>query len=301
MKYSGLNYTFQMENMPFHVPMAALERFERFIPSHSHGKGCYEIHYIISGKGTAVIDGRTYAIDRNTLYVTGPYVLHEQITCREDPMVEYCIYLRMTQDGIRASASGSILPIFQEHPFWFGHDSQNIRPVLQMIFYEMEYKNIGHHAQLSALFQQLIICLVRNYTGNPPIRLDTGAGLNVQTSLLSIEEAFLYDYKDITLEKLAARINVSPRQAERLMRQYYNSTFQKKRTEARMSAATVMLKSGTLSIARIAEETGYSSSEHFAHTFRQYFGVSAGEYRKSSKKNSDTYRDEASGYYSQLP
>ena len=178
---------------------------------------------------------------------------------------------------------------------------QNIRPVLQMIFYEMEYKNIGHHAQLSALFQQLIICLVRNYTGNPPIRLDTGAGLNVQTSLLSIEEAFLYDYKDITLEKLAARINVSPRQAERLMRQYYNSTFQKKRTEARMSAATVMLKSGTLSIARIAEETGYSSSEHFAHTFRQYFGVSAGEYRKSSKKNSDTYRDEASGYYSQLP
>ena len=45
MKYSGLNYTFQMENMPFHVPMAALERFERFIPSHSHGKGCYAVSY----------------------------------------------------------------------------------------------------------------------------------------------------------------------------------------------------------------------------------------------------------------
>lgn len=282
MQYNKLNYIFNIDDTSFQVSMAALEKFERFIPSHSHGKDCYEIHYIISGKGTAIINGITYPIDKDTLYITGPYIVHEQIPFTQDPMVEYCIYLRFLQKNKKAASSrNSILSSFEEHPFWFGHDTQNIRPIMQMIFFELEHKNMGHHALLKALFQQLIIYIVRNYTNNTPNKPIPEFAFNGHTSLLSIEEAFLYDYKDITLNQLAKRMNISSRQAERLLKQYYNNTFQKKRTEARMSAASVLLKSSNYSISCIAEMTGYSSSEHFSHAFKRYFGVSASEYRKN--------------------
>lgn len=281
MQYNKLNYIINIDDASFQVSMAALEKFERFIPSHSHGKDCYEIHYIISGNGTAIINSAVYPIDKNTLYITGPYIVHEQIPSAQDPMVEYCIYLRFLQKNKKTDSRSSILSLFKEHPFWFGHDNHNICSIMQMIFFELEHRNLGYHALLTALFQQLIICIVRNYTNNAPNKSVPEYAFTSQTSLLSIEEAFLYDYKDITLNQLAKRMNISSRQAERLLKQYYNNTFQKKRTEARMSAASVLLKTSNYSISCIAEMIGYSSSEHFSHAFKRYFGISASEYRKN--------------------
>jgi AraC-like DNA-binding protein len=47
-----------------------------------------------------------------------------------------------------------------------------------------------------------------------------------------------------------------------------------------MAAAASMLKNTSESISKIAEKTGYSSSEHFAHAFKKYYQISASEYRK---------------------
>lgn len=280
MQYNNLNYTFQINNASFQLSMAALEKFERSMPAHSHGKDCYEIHYIIGGNGTVVVNGISYPIEKDIIYVTGPYVIHEQIPFEPDPMVEYCLYLRVFNKNKKAAVKNSVISVFEDHPFWFGHDTQNIHPIMQMIFFEIEHKNMGHHAMLSALFQQLIVYIVRNYINNDLIKPVPEAIFFEHTSLLQIEEAFLYDYKDITLNKLADRMSISTRQAERLLKQYYNSTFQKKRTEARMSAASILLKSNRHSITDIAEMTGYSTSEHFSHAFKRHFGMSASEYRK---------------------
>ena len=97
-----------------------------------------------------------------------------------------------------------------------------------------------------------------------------------------MEEAFLNEYRTITLKRLARRIHLSPRQTERLIRQYYNSTFLKKRTEARIGAASVLLKTTELLVGEIAEMTGYSSSEHFSYAFKTYTGMSAREFRRKS-------------------
>ncbi|RHC50973.1 AraC family transcriptional regulator [Hungatella hathewayi] len=67
-----------------------------------------------------------------------------------------------------------------------------------------------------------------------------------------------------------------------LIRQYYNSTFLKKRTEARIGAASVLLKTTELPVGEIAEMTGYSSSEHFSYAFKTYTGMSAREFRRKS-------------------
>lgn len=283
MNYKNLNYVFNIDHASAHVSMAADGTFNSSIPSHSHGKNCYEIHYIISGSGMVIINGISHILAKDMLYVTGPHIVHEQIPSAHDPMAEYCIYLRLFRENKKLYDKCFVLPLFEAQAFWIGYDTQNIRSVMGQIFSELEQKSFGHLTLISALFQQLIIYVVRNYTINSPVQPIQEFSSIGLTSLLSLEEAFLYDYKDITLEQLAKRINVSTRQVQRLLKQYYNSTFQKKRTEARMSAASVLLKSSSYSIAYISEMIGYSTSEHFSNAFKKYFGVSASIYRKKGK------------------
>ena len=265
--------------------MVSTGRMVRSIPAHAHGRGCYEIHYIRHGSGTVVIDGVPRRVGQNTLYTTGPSILHEQIPDQSDPMVESCIYLRVFPDFEKMERASFLTP-FLEQAFWMGQDTQQVLPLFDTIFQELEQKKPGYRPLLSALFQQLIVCIARNYLepeAYQPVPENGFEDASGDSSLsLIVEEAFLYEYRTITLERLARRIHLSPRQTERLIRQYYNSTILKKRTEARIGAASVLLKTTELPVVEIAEMTGYSSSEHITYTFKTYTGMSAREFRRKS-------------------
>lgn len=295
---NSLNFTFPLEHVSFQVSMVSTGRMVQSIPAHAHGRGCYEIHYIRHGSGTVVIDGVPRRVGQNTLYTTGPSILHEQIPDPSDPMVESCIYLRVFPDFEKTergssharrrkdSKRASFLTPFLEQAFWMGQDTQQVLPLFDTIFQELEQKKPGYRPLLSALFQQLIVCIARNYLETEayyPVPENGFEDASGDSSLsLIVEEAFLNEYRTITLERLARRIHLSPRQTERLIRQYYNSTFLKKRTEARIGAASVLLKTTELPVGEIAEMTGYSSSEHFSHAFKTYTGMSAREFRRNS-------------------
>ena len=282
---NSLNFTFPLEYVSFQVSMVSTGRMVQSIPAHAHGRGCYEIHYIRHGSGTVVIDGVPRRVGQNTLYTTGPSILHEQIPDPSDPMVESCIYLRVFPDFEKMESTSFLTP-FLEQAFWMGQDTQQVLPLFDTIFQELEQKKPGYRPLLSALFQQLIVCIARNYLepeAYQPVPENGFEDASGDSSLsLIVEEAFLYEYRTITLERLARRIHLSPRQTERLIRQYYNSTFLKKRTEARIGAASVLLKTTELPVGEIAEMTGYSSSEHFSYAFKTYTGMSAREFRRKS-------------------
>lgn len=282
---NSLNFTFPLEYVSFQVSMVSTGRMVRSIPAHAHGRGCYEIHYIRHGSGTVVIDGVPRRVGQNTLYTTGPSILHEQIPDPSDPMVESCIYLRVFPDFEKMERASFLTP-FLEQAFWMGQDTQQVLPLFDTIFQELEQKKPGYRPLLSALFQQLIVCIARNYLepeAYQPVPENGFEDASGDSSLsLIVEEAFLYEYRTITLERLARRIHLSPRQTERLIRQYYNSTFLKKRTEARIGAASVLLKTTELPVGEIAEMTGYSSSEHFSYAFKTYTGMSAREFRRKT-------------------
>lgn len=282
---NSLNFTFPLEHVSFQVSMVSTGRMVRSIPAHAHGRGCYEIHYIRHGSGTVVIDGVPRRVGQNTLYTTGPSILHEQLPDPSDPMVESCIYLRVFPDFEKMERTSFLTP-FLEQAFWMGQDTQQVLPLFDTIFQELEQKKPGYRPLLSALFQQLIVCIARNYLepeAYQPVPENGFEDASGDSSLsLIVEEAFLYEYRTITLERLARRIHLSPRQTERLIRQYYNSTFLKKRTEARIGAASVLLKTTELPVGEIAEMTGYSSSEHFSYAFKTHTGMSAREFRRKS-------------------
>lgn len=283
-KFNDINIHFSIADTHFQTLNLISEEFQRTIPTHVHGSGNYEIHYISKGHGKALINGEPYRITPNTLYITGPQVEHAQSPQTDDPMLEYCVYLKITKrrrpDTAASETEREILKCFETTAFWFGQDSQHAGETMLELFREITEQKKGWQIQAEALLKQLLICLIRNYEKGNKGNADTGSGNSDRTSII-IEDYFLYHYQNLSLEELAGKLGLSPRQTERLLQKQYGKTFLQKKTEAKMSAAASLLSETTQSITSISEALGYSSVEHFSSAFKKYYQYSPRQYRRN--------------------
>jgi len=194
-------------------------------------------------------------------------------------MQEYCIYIKV-QGTSKSIDASPIMSAFTAVPFWIGNDSQGIYSIMKQLFSELEHRYIGYQNQVRLLLSQLLISLVRNYKKCPVSSTTFTANNLSDSNSIIIEEYFLYEYQSLSLEELAGRLKLSPRQTQRLLLKYYGKSFQQKKTESRMSAAAILLSDSGRSISSIAEALGYSSSEHFSSSFQKYYHTSPREFRK---------------------
>lgn len=282
MKYRDLQFTFTIEDVQFTIVSICLEKLTEPMPMHSHSKNSYEIHYISYGYGTLYSRGEKYDITPGTLFVTGPQIEHEQISLPENPMTEYCIYLKVNLPGKKKQKGSFLTDTFLRYPFWFGMGDNALHELMKQMIWELENKEDGYELMMQTKLMQFLLLLIRKYetkkvvTPAPP----NPAISKEELTYLVIEEAFLYDYKDITLETLAKQVGLSKRQTERLLQLHYHKTFLQKKTEARMSAACSLLRDSSLSVSQVAEKLGYSSVEHFSSAFKRYHKATPSAYRK---------------------
>lgn len=277
--YTDMDIHFTMDNIQIHALNIVFERFTRTIPSHSHGNGCYEIHYIPFGRGKLITDGQYYDITPNTLYVTGPHVEHAQTPIQSDPMQEYCVYLKIRTPSQKQKKS-PVINAFTSMPFWIGEDTQGVHSLMKQLFEELDHCYTGYQNQVRLLLSQLLIYMVRNYEQRQISQTSFSVHNMSESKSIIIEEYFLYEYQSLSLDVLAAKLNLSTRQTQRLLMEYYGKSFQQKKAEARMSVAAILLSDKTRSITSIAEDLGYSSIEHFSSAFRNFYRTSPREYRK---------------------
>ncbi|GMK46437.1 hypothetical protein PghCCS26_35660 [Paenibacillus glycanilyticus] len=258
--------------------------FYRSFPEHSHSKRSYEMHFIPLGQGTLIASGRSYPIIPGTLFMTGPDVVHEQITNSSDPMSEYCICFELLDyEPTRDPELDILTETFAQTPFWFGQDSQNLMEQFEQLSLETTRKSIGYHWYVGTILEQIVVKLIRNYLGDQmavsvsPTPLQTPDDKRLAT----IEHSFLSQYSFITVQALASTLGLSVRQTERTIKQFYGMTFTQKRNMARLSAAAHFLTTTTMTISHIAETVGYSSLEQFCSAFKINYGMPASRYRLS--------------------
>ncbi len=279
--YNDMDIRFFLGGIQIRALNIVFERFTRTIPAHSHGNGCYEIHYIPAGYGKLRANGSFYDIVPNTLFVTGPHVEHAQTPAQQDPMQEYCIYLKFDHPSRGKSASPTV-ESFLSVPFWFGRDGQDIHTLMLRLFAELRQRYTGYQEQVSLLLSQLVIYMVRNYEQRQISSTSFAPKNLTDAKSVIIEEYFLYEYQSLSLGALADRLKLSPRQTQRLLMESYGKSFQQKKAEARMSAAAILLSDPERSITSIAEVLGYSSGEHFSGAFKSYYHMCPRDYRRLS-------------------
>lgn len=95
-----------------------------------------------------------------------------------------------------------------------------------------------------------------------------------------IEYIKLHFQEDISLEKTAEAINISPYYLSRLFKQELNINFVDYLTEVRMNEAIRLLRKSSLSTKELADRTGYVNPTYFCKVFKRFTGKTIGEFRK---------------------
>ena len=92
-----------------------------------------------------------------------------------------------------------------------------------------------------------------------------------------------YSEFDLSLEKLADDINLSPSYISSLLKKH-NTTFVKYLTNLRMEHAKKLLENPNIKIVEIARMVGYPDPYYFSNCFKKYTGLSPREYRNDESK-----------------
>ena len=219
---SDTNIKFQLGHLTIKVLHINYGVFYQPFPKHCHGANFYEAHLVVSGAGTLIANDEKYDLKSGSLYMTGPFVSHEQLTKADDPMDEYCIQFEIKVNKDKKQEKTSKL--LEDTHFWIGEDAQNIRLLFEMLALEEEHKNIGYIQNVVNLCSLILISIARNYDGcrqsadYVPLTPD-------DKRMIITDNSFLYDSKVLTLTELARRLNLSTRQTERFLKKAYAKTF----------------------------------------------------------------------------
>ncbi|WP_248927007.1 response regulator [Paenibacillus hamazuiensis] len=89
-----------------------------------------------------------------------------------------------------------------------------------------------------------------------------------------------YGDKELSLERTAQMLQVSPVYLSRVLKQELGSTFVALLTETRIKKAIQLLNASDLPIHEIAERVGYDTQHYFSTAFKKATGVSPLQYRR---------------------
>ncbi len=264
---------------PVHV---RIEKLRLIIAAHAHSNTSYEIHYTERGRGSVTAGGRSYAVEPGTLYITGPGVVHEQVSDPDDPVIEYCLYLNCRRTR---PEEPDYFRLFTDTAFWMGQDEGRVFPLFVQLIEENRHPRPGTKEMSETLLKQIIIKLTRMYSQQLPAeyRSSSSRVLTQAGMMPVVEDAFFYHYRTLTLDDLAVLLHLSIRQTQRLLKSCFGKTFSQKLNEARMAAASQFLLNTDLSISEIGEQTGFSSIEHFSSSFKHFTGISPTQYRREKR------------------
>ena len=275
--FSKLNISFDLENVHITILNAKQSAIFGSFPNHMHS--FYELHYTVEGNGMLLCQEKQFPLYDKILYLNGPNVYHEQVSAPNKAMIEYSLSFDIQPIGRKKHDLTETLKAMK---LWIGLDNCGIGEIFSQIETEITDKHVGYYQAVGTLCKLLIVKLIRNFNDQDKSASDLLRPLDDRRKFI-MDEAFIYNYRDMSLSSLAKILNLSERQTIRNIQDYYNMNFTAFRNKSRMTAAARLLREQPdLSIADVADAIGFSSVAYFRSLFKNCYGVTASEYRNKT-------------------
>ncbi|QDH20000.1 helix-turn-helix domain-containing protein [Saccharibacillus brassicae] len=268
----------------------------RIINFHNHST--YEFHFIPRGAGRVILGDQPHSLSEGLLYLTGPGVMHYQEADGAQAMDELCLHVDIVRrpnpsvDPWEAAEAEECMQKLNALPLRPAADSHGAMPCFLQAYEACESKRIGYYTDIRMQVIGILLKTIQAYDSG-----DTGTEAPSRDMA-----AYRYDYavrymeanytSGLRLEDVAEKLDLSPRQLQRIFRGVDRERpFSRVLEDIRLQAVCDRLRTGSLSIERIAELEGFSTAAYLHTVFRKRMGSSPSVYRKA--KQSELHRHPA--------
>lgn len=152
--------------------------------------------------------------------------------------------------------------------------------ILKAIQQELFSQDLGYHAQVNHLIDELFILTTRKLTkqSNP--------GRDFPKTFMNLEQALRQNLShQWTVEEMAALVGLGTTLFNEKVKSYSGFSPINYLINIRIAEAIKLLKRPHISLTDIALDTGFYSSQHFSTTFKKLTGYTPSEFRKNHLSN----------------
>jgi AraC-like DNA-binding protein/mannose-6-phosphate isomerase-like protein (cupin superfamily) len=273
---------------------------------HKHSE--YEFHYIPRGKGKVILGEIPYILQEGMLYLTGPNLLHYQEADAHEAMDELCLHIDIVKlengeepgtGSLSSSSSSSSESGFHNADWgnkWEAAEAEACiqqlrtlpsRPALDQYramecflnAYRAWYENQpGLFTMIKQSIIQILLRTTRAYSSGPQPDIPSR---DMKHYRYKLAVQFIKDnyMAPLTLELVAERVQISPRQLQRIFRELTGGTFSEYIEHVRLAHICNELSLSDQTIDQIAYQNGFSSANYLHYVFKKKFGSTPMQYR----------------------
>lgn len=262
-------------------------RFVHF-PKHSHNY--VELVYMCSGSTTHILNGNeTLVLNEGDLLFLNQNATQEILPAgEEDIAVNFVIlpeffnvsFSMMQEENVLRDFLLSTLSGGDSLLSFLHFSAKDILPV-QNLLENMIWTIYDKHPATNTIVQTTMGLLLMNLSA---FAENINKGLPERYDENMIFKVLKYietGYKSGTLAEISAEINEPAYFVSRLLKKHLNKNFKELLQERKLQQAVFLLKQSTLTVEKIMAAIGYDNSSYFHRKFREKYGMSPGEYRRT--------------------
>lgn len=265
-----------------------------------HKHDFYEIQYVYSGCVKQEINGIPVNLEKGTLTVFNKNVAHAiHKGTSEDRMFHVGIHESIFDPSFfhRIVETSSIAKYLFQSIYVDKNntdfllvkcDDDFMRPLIEAMQREYLSRNIGFAKNIEAYLTLLI--------NKAPSIDDEQSQMSdhvayIQMRMVEINTCLNEQYRDMTLEKLAADLHVHPNYLSRFIHMHFGKKYNELLTDIRMQKAAYLLVATNLNIESISREIGYKNQNYFYKAFHNQKGVTPSQYRIQCRSDQQIQAD----------
>ncbi len=230
----------------------------------------YSLHYVFSGSGQIIIDGKIYEIKKKQFFYV-PVGVKMAYYPNENDKWRY-VWFNFT--GEQAESFVTDLGFSKDKPVRDNSNDLLEEELLSLVKTINEDGEIGYYKAKSALY---LVAEELSLTGKSE-KIKSVA--EKAKNLIKLN----YRFNSFNLERVAESLHVSLSYLSKVFKEKFGITASAYLINLRLSEAEKLLKETLLTAKEIGFSVGYNDEIHFLKQFKKKFGVTTGIYRKNQNK-----------------
>lgn len=218
----------------------------------------YNLHYVLSGKGTYTVNGKTYKLEKYHIFFIKPDMIIKQQADMDDPW----LYSWISFESNIAEELLAMCGVDNDTYALYCPELYGIFDEFRHIPAGKEVSAITLNAKIYAILERLMAQNVPQTHENPVSQYCIKAADYIQANYQS----------HITIDGIAKNLGIDRRYFSRIFTKYIGVSPQKYLVDYRLEKANYLLSTGEYSVSEVAVSVGYDDIFAFSKIFKKKYG-----------------------------